>query len=887
MNSKYPRGSEWRKWDLHFHTPSSYDYKDKSLSNVDIINCLSCHEVAAIAITDHHKIDISRIEELQELGLKTNITVFPGIELTTNAGGSESIHIIGIFSEKSDLDTIWAKISGKLDITEGDIRKKGKSNVYVPLDDAAKIIHELGGIVSIHAGRKTNTIENITNALPYKMAQKRDILKFIDIFEVGKPEDEKEYLEKVIPNIEDVKRPAIILCSDNHNINEYAPKSNLWIKADPTFEGLKQILYEPEPQDRVWIGSDIPYQKESYQIIKKIKFINTKDFPEEIKFNQNLCSIIGGRSAGKSALLNYIAHAIDPELVKKELEIEGAGEGEEYHWGNISIDYEVEWQDGFISEHENSNTRKIIYLPQGYLFDRSKDPNEIKKRIEPILFNKFPDFEGKYEKALIKIDNSNEKIEELIKKWFRLSAQIDESREKIKTLGDKESIKKEKKKIEQRIEDYKRKYSLSEEETNQYQDIKNKLGKFKRKIEQFKKDLEDFQLIFGKNEVFQDIKLELEPSLELLPGTLRELLNKELNKNKVEILEKVNQIAQQYKKELIEDIEKFSKNSQKTLEDSKSLLDKYSKKEELEKLMTKFSEYENILKSIKNYEKFISKNDTKLTEIEEQVRQLIQSRKSTIKNLKTAITELKQDNLEIRFDIDYKVTEDSLNKVARKVNMRDNSEIVNNHDFIKDQDFLFREKPDLLLKNIYSGNQKINLRHEKEEIAVDLLTLTETILFVGKMEGDCIGGFSETTMTPGRRALFLLKLILTESYEKYLLLIDQPEDNLDIKSITEEIVPFLKKRKKERQIIMVSHNANFVIGSDSEQIIVANRNGSDSPNRDGRQFNYLTGSIEYTKKKDDSVKDSLKCQGIREHACIILEGGKKAFEKRERKYGFK
>jgi len=886
MSSKYPCGAEWRKWDLHFHTLSSYDYKDKSISSADIINCLNYHEVAAVAITDHHKINIAYIEELQNLGLKTDITVFPGIELTTGAGGSESIHIIGIFSEESDLETIWTKISGRLDITEGDIRKKGNNKVYVPLDDATSVIHELGGIVSIHAGRKSNTIENITNALPYKMAQKRDILELIDIFEVGKPEDEKEYLEKVIPNIKDVKRPPIILCSDNHNLKEYEPKSNLWIKADPTFEGLKQILYEPEPQDRVWIGSDIPYQKESYKIIKKIKFSNTKDFPEEIKFNQNLCSIIGGRSAGKSALLNYIVHAIDPELVEKELEIEGAGEGEEYHWENISIDYEVEWQDGFISKHENSNSRKIIYLPQGYLFERSKDPNEIKKRVEPILFKKFPDFEGKYEKALREIDNSNEKIEELVKKWFRLSTQIDESREKIKTLGDKESIKKEKKKIKQRIEDYKRKYSLSEEETNQYQDIRNKWVEFKRKIDRFKKDLEDFQLIFGKNEVFQDIKLELKPSLELLPGTLRERLDKELSKNKEEILGKVNQIAQQYKKELNENIGKFSKNSQKMLEDNKSLLDKYNKKEELEKLITKFSEYEDILKNIKNHEEFIVKNNTELNEIVEQVRQLIKIRKSTIKSLKTAIIELEQDNSEIRFDIDYNVTDDSLNKVARKVNMRDNSEFVNNHDFIKDQDCLFREKPDLLLKNIYSGNQKINSGYEKEEIAVDLLTLTETILFVGKMEGDCIGGFSETTMTPGRRALFLLKLILTESYEKCLLLIDQPEDNLDIKSIAEEIVPFLKKKKKERQIIMVSHNANFVIGADSEQIIIANRNGSDSPNVDGRQFNYLTGSIEHTKKKDASIKDSLECQGTREHACLILEGGKEAFEKRERKYGF-
>ena len=103
-----------------------------------------------------------------------------------------------------------------------------------------------------------------------------------------------------------------------------------------------------------------------------------------------------------------------------------------------------------------------------------------------------------------------------------------------------------------------------------------------------------------------------------------------------------------------------------------------------------------------------------------------------------------------------------------------------------------------------------------------------------------IGGFFEPTMTPGKRALFLLKLILAESEETWPLLIDQPEDDLDSRSIYDDIVPFLKKKKKERQIIMVSHDANLVIGSDSEQVIVANRYGTDRENVDGKQFNYLT-----------------------------------------------
>jgi hypothetical protein len=76
------------------------------------------------------------------------------------------------------------------------------------------------------------------------------------------------------------------------NGNEIIIKDVTWIKADPTFEGLKQILYEPEPGDRVWIGSDIPDKKENFQVIRKIKFSNTNDFPEEIEFNKTSVQLL-------------------------------------------------------------------------------------------------------------------------------------------------------------------------------------------------------------------------------------------------------------------------------------------------------------------------------------------------------------------------------------------------------------------------------------------------------------------------------------------------------------------------------------------------------------------------------------------------------------------
>src|SRR5690606_10992887 len=74
-----------------------------------------------------------------------------------------------------------------------------------------------------------------------------------------------------------------------------------WIKSDPTFEGLRQVLVEPE--DRVKIQPTIPEDKAGYQIIDRIEISNDLIYNQSLLFNANLNSIIGGRSSGKSILL--------------------------------------------------------------------------------------------------------------------------------------------------------------------------------------------------------------------------------------------------------------------------------------------------------------------------------------------------------------------------------------------------------------------------------------------------------------------------------------------------------------------------------------------------------------------------------------------------------
>lgn len=113
----------------------------------------------------------------------------------------------------------------------------------------------------------------------------------------------------------------------------------------------------------------------------------------------------------------------------------------------------------------------------------------------------------------------------------------------------------------------------------------------------------------------------------------------------------------------------------------------------------------------------------------------------------------------------------------------------------------------------------------------------------------------------GQRGTLLLKVYLATASAKQVFVIDQPEDNLDNSFIMNELVPLIRKAKKSRQIIISTHNANLVVNTDAEQIIVARLDQEDE---------YLSGSLENPE--------------IIENVCEILEGGEVAFKKREQKY---
>ncbi|HCO67664.1 MAG TPA: hypothetical protein DIT04_07920, partial [Dysgonomonas sp.] len=142
-------------------------------------------------------------------------------------------------------------------------------------------------------------------------------------------------------------------------------------------------------------------------------------------------------------------------------------------------------------------------------------------------------------------------------------------------------------------------------------------------------------------------------------------------------------------------------------------------------------------------------------------------------------------------------------------------------------------------------------------------------------------------MSTGKASFVILMLIIGLSKSKAPFLIDQPEDNLDNRSITTDLVNYLRNKKIERQIIIVTHNANIVVNADSENVIVANQKGQNNEKSSSSfKFDYINGPIENSFDKLESETDVLKSMGIRQHIADIVEGGKDAFMMRERKYRF-
>ncbi len=339
-----PRGSEWRRWDLHVHTPASFGYKG---SYDELVRTLVSCEADVLGINDY--CSFAGYEEILRRGGIKNKVLFPVIEFrmhnivanrkgaATHRGTKVNFHIIfnnepaifkrakvwlaslECYNAQSNTDQLGNipsvdidKITFDFDKVITSLEKLGLRKdvlVWLPYD-------EYGGIDDVDPKNNFFKLGLIKRADVMGSSTEKQIEFFLWKDTKFKPEDYKNWLEKPLPCIKgsdshEAAYPVGRLKDMKSNpVDRYC-----WIKADPTFEGLRQITVEPE--DRIYIGRspqkliDVAGNKSRY--IDKIKISHiTKGhspswFNDEISLNSGLVAIIGKKGSGKSALADIIA----------------------------------------------------------------------------------------------------------------------------------------------------------------------------------------------------------------------------------------------------------------------------------------------------------------------------------------------------------------------------------------------------------------------------------------------------------------------------------------------------------------------------------------------------------------------------------------------------
>jgi ABC-type cobalamin/Fe3+-siderophores transport system ATPase subunit len=939
QNNRYPRGSEWRRWDLHIHTKGT-NKRDQFTSTtfddfcVDLFTKALVNEIAVIGITDYFSIEnyhkvvsfVSNIDtntnfnEKQKKQIK-EILILPNVELrmipVTDRGRLINIHCIfnndsgfltsleNIFFSSIKYSTSSGKYSmnrqGLLDfgksldssLSDDEAYKKGVDNFVISHGDLQKILDE-------NPSFKDNTVIIVSNSScdgasalqqhydffedtdPGSLeALRKSIYSLSSCIFSGNPEDKKYFLgqkidtsEKVIEKCGSVK--PCIHGSDAHTEGElFLPSENryCWIKADPTFEGLKQIIYEPE--DRVSVQETKPEQKEDYQIIDKVKFSDDKFTTDFITLSQNLTAIIGGRSTGKSILLRNIAQTIDPIQVSRRLS--------EVNLRDYSIPvrgFQVVWRDEqeYEKNRQEENFKKIIYIPQSYL-NRLVDKKEDKTAIDDIIRD-ILEQESETRLSFEKLENKQRDIEKklsnAVNEVFFLEKDILDLTNQIRSVGDKKGIDKEIKKIKLEIEKIKNDAGMSKAEILEYNKLHLEIKKISAEKEKIKLDILGLNAI-SEIPIFNDIDFS-ELSLELAESLLKkydqvvekitgnwwaeiDILMKELKKKHSELDEKYKLLNIQIIP-LIEKVKASTILSKKVenLKDEESKLEQIIKSEG------------DLKKKEKNYKQLIN--------------EIADSHSEFYKNIFSVKSEILKQTVisgEISFDIIIEFKLESFKRdFVELCNLKTigqfESGLLNDYKFQGVEQF----KNDVLkiVMGILSNLLILKSGFSREEVIRKLLQNWFIFDYKIKQNGDEI-----STMSPGKKSFVLLKLLIELDRSKCPILLDQPEDDLDNRSIYNDLVKFIVNKKKFRQIIIATHNPNLVVGADSECVIVANQGGDQTKNKIF-PFEYVSGSLENT-FLDKAEERVLYSRGIQEHVCDILEGGRTAFEQRKKKYNIK
>lgn len=676
--------------------------------------------------------------------------------------------------------------------------------------------------------------------------------------------------------------------SDAHGYDRLfkpACDKHCWLKSEPSFEGLMQIIYEPAA--RVRIQNNQPGEKDPHQIIESIVFSDDNFQQEPIVFNDSLTCIIGGKSTGKSLLLRQLASAIDLQYVeeqektslhsRKPFNVKGAT---------------VFWKDG------TTGGRKIVYIPQTYLnktIDNPEESTAISRIIEGVLLQE-SDIRTAHDVFKDKIEKIKRKTQADIQALVETLQKLRAVEEEIKREGAASTFAETIKTLESQRADLAEKVNVSQVEIDRF-------GELERIIQTINSAISTLTAEVGK-------LTELESPVVAIPGyfqsvdgfSIEHYLGEDFPQSERSLRDLIDRMAEKISSlwkpaidEIKEKIASEIKSKKEALLEYQSeydtLKDKVAQSEQLQKLTVRITDEGLKLQSAITRELQRDSHKNKIAELRKNILKSQSDYFAAYEEYGTVVrsTGTQKDTALI---FDAKVVwrrEPFIGALSNMFNNKNYSPFRSKYQFdlaeLRDTDYGVD-----LLTNIWEamdnsngyGGLSVKSGYTLEKVLQQLFDDWYNVHYVVKSGNDTI-----EEMSPGKKALVLLELLISLEDSKCPILIDQPEDDLDNRSIYYDLVQFIRRKKEERQIIIVTHNANVVLGADAEEVIIANQHGKDTENATFR-FEYRSGAIENDEIPTDAsgaiLPGILNKKGIQTQICDILEGGRTAFQLRQNKY---
>ncbi|WRF73308.1 ATPase [Helicobacter pylori] len=862
-NKDQNKGSSWHKWDLHVHTPYTHLNKAYQCSEDEFIQKLCGSEIDCIGLTNYFKFDEKEFdlkEKIEKEGIKVFYNLEVRLDYKNNRNEFLDFHII--FSDKvtqQEIDNFLRNADANVGGTEkrlADLKENDFNKAVVNFDQLLECLEKeslklrgkylLGFLSRGHGSIECEFLEKggRNETIYQKIINKSHFLIHSSNNQENLKKDREFWLKCNKP---------LIQSSDAHK-EEQIGKKYTWIKAEKTFEGLKQIIYEPET--RVSINENKP-QDPLYKIDcvglhfnEDAKITNEKGdtpfcyagFNETLFFSPNFTCVIGGRGSGKSTLLQLIASAIKNKSFVKGLKHETI---QKY----IEIQPDIDIMDS------------VEYLAQNEVEEFATNVSKFTEAI----FNRIDSKSGGKLKELEKqIKESIEKFDEQIAYWQeknKLEEQLKESekiRKKYQSIVDAFTDK-----------DYLDKKAKLQAKYQSLIDLKQSKEGFWTFIKELKRVVnfdskENMEEKNNYDKVYNQLKQDICKKIEEI-DTNRENGCFNSEDEKIRTLgaehEALSQEIREFLKEKgvsdesIGDIRNANYHLAKIKMDINDL--KHEIKENANKIEN-FS-YEDM---DKNIEEFKDQINEKLSKINSDFEEISKNHKEvkpiTIEyRLNEDIFEEVFEDFDKLVDKDFKIQkhQSKIKEYLKEIGLKD---IINKQhaEFIEKLDSRIENKKAAFyetMKDIF--DREIHFQIYRLLILKHLRNVEKYKIFEVRYDKRVL---NETSF--GQKCTAVLVVLLSLGNNP--IIIDEPEVHLDSALIANYLVALIKEQKQKRQIIFATHNANFVLNADAELIIqLKNENNKIV----ARSF-----MIESDAYKEDLLK---------------LEGGEKAFKDRERKYG--